>query len=310
MSMTLKNKFYQAKKNFFKYAILPTLAITASCSLTKEFIEDDLYYSPKDDLQKTEIAYVNSLKNQGVEVDTLEIKSVQDLNYAIKNGADAISYWENYFTYSPYKSSLGWDFDGDGIVNAFDIHPYNYDFFDDINNNGISDALEFSYYFPTTLDFIYLDLYWNYHSWNNGQTQIYYFDYDKDWIESFSRRQRSLTTRVFDQPNTRIRRSGKIGSRIVREDRTHPKIKTTNRQRYERPRTQERTNTTINYNPKTNTKTQNTRTIRRISTHSNRQQNTTTRSSNSTVRSSSSNSKSSGSSNSKSSSSNRNGRRR
>ena len=315
-----KNIFYQTKKNLFKYAILPILGIMASCSLSKEFAEDDLYYSSKDDIQKTEIAYLDSLKNQGVKVDTLEIETIQDLNYAVRSGADATIYWRNYFDYSPYSSSLGWDFDGDGIVNAFDLHPYSYDLFDDINNNGISDALEFGYFFPTTLDFVYLDLYYNYPSWRYNyynysywdypwhKANNYYFDYYRDYTKPFQRRQRTLATRVGTQTETGVKKSERSNTiRITNQEETTKRI----RSEYIRPNTnynsriksttKERTNT--NYNPRTNIRTQNTLTTRNTYTNSNRSQNTSTRSSGSTVRSSSGSSNSSGSSTRSSSSS-------
>jgi hypothetical protein len=312
----LKNTFYQAKKNFFKYLALPALAIMASCSLSKDFVEDDIYYSPKDKISKTEIAYLDTLKNQNIEADTLEIKTLQDLNYAVRNGADATFYWKNYFMYSPYSSSLGWDFDGDGIVNAFDIHPWSYDLFDDINNNRISDALEFNYPL-TTLDFIYWDLYYNYPSWNYpwkyNYNYNYNFHYEKDWMKPFpQRRQRTLSTMVSTQTqnrqNTGVKRSDELN-----EVRKRTEERTSNREQYLHPRNQERTNT--NYNPKTNHQTRNTY-ISKTNTRSNTQtrtttrQNTTTSSSGTTVRSSSENSNSSGSSRSFSSSnSKRSGRR-
>ena len=330
----IKNRFYQAKKSLFKYAILPTLAIISSCALNKEFADDDLYYSPKDDVPKIETVYLNTLEKE-VEADTLEIEDIWDLNYAVRSGADASLYWENYFIYSPYRSSLGWDSDGDGMVNAFDPQPYIYNFLGDANNNGIWDELEFSPYFSTNLSFIYWDLQWNYHRgysywgspwnnhygnyysyrypWHHDHTHIYYFDYDNDLIKpNYGRRQRTLTTRVKtqsrNQENTGGRRSNEINPRNQENTstRTRP-INTTTRSKYERPTsTRERPNT--NYSPRNKPTTRETRNTyypktqktRSTYTNSNRSRSTTTRSS--TVRSSSGSSGSSRSSGSSGSS--------
>jgi hypothetical protein len=344
-----KNLFYQFKKNLFNYAVLPTLAIISSCSLNKEFVEDDLYYSPKDDKPRTEISYLDSIKGE-IPVDTIKIESINDLNYAVRNGADANLYWENYFIYSPYSSSLGWDWDGDGIVNAFDLNPWRYDFFDDINNNGISDELEFGSYFFTNLDFIYWDLYYNYPLWrrgfyydsywnslhggNNGSS--YYFPNSGGERVNYPVRRRALSTLINEEKEENIRRDV-INSREnnINENqrqRTTRYIRPTQRnegenyvpernlingnKRYERPNTRERTN--INYDPQTRS-TRQTRNIyspntRTHSIPTTTKESTRTRSSGITVGSGSSSgsSHSSGttSSSSKSSNSSRRGRRR
>ncbi len=302
-----KNIFYKAKKNFFKYLALPALAVLASCSLNKEFAEDDLYYSPKDDKPRTEISYLDSIKEQ-VPTDTIEIETIQDLNYAVRNGADANLYWENYFMYSPYSSSGGWDWDGDGIVNAFDLNPWRYDFFDDTNNNGVSDKLEFGYYFSTNLDFIYWDLYWNNHwhnnwryttwnypswrqPWNPNKVNIWYFENEKESRKSLPYRRRTLSTVVSNQneirQNTRIIRNDERNSNIIRKQRTNSRNET---KRYERPNTRERSNN--DYRPQTrstrqtrNTYVPNTRTR---STPTTTRESTRTRSSGTTVGSGSS----------------------
>src|SRR6056297_15813 len=260
-----KNIFYQAKKNFFKYVALPTLAILSSCSINKEFAEDDIYYSPKDEFSKIEVVSSDSLEKK-IPRDTLEIKSLKDLNYMVDQGADATLYWENYFNYSPYRSSLGGDFDGDGIVNAFDIHPWSYDVFDDVNNNGISDELEFGPYFFSSLDFIYWDLYYNYPSWRRNfnyyywdspywrnhwgnDLNFYYLNYDKDEEINHSVRRRSLSTIAHEQENT-SRRERVLSREIINGDFDN-KNPTTRLERYERPT---RRNEIQNYVPERNSR--------------------------------------------------------
>lgn len=326
-----ENIFYQAKKGFFKYAILPLLAITTSCSLNKEFVDDDLYYSPKDNFPKTETAIEDSLRKK-IPVDTLEIKTINDLNYAVSQGGDANLYWSNYFNYSPYSSSLGWDYDGDGIVNAFDLQPYIPNFSDDINNNGISDNLEFGPYFYSNLDFIYWDLYYNYPSWRRnfyydfywnspyfGTNINYYFEYpEKQNRENYPVRRRGLSTLVKEEKEENIRRNvpdsrEKIVRDYVRENSQRRSV------RYARPTERnerenyvpERNSREIernSYSPRRNSSTRQTNT--RNSSVRQRSNSNIRRSINSSTKSSGSSTKSSGTRSSKSSNSSRSGRRR
>jgi hypothetical protein len=225
----------------------------ASCSLNKGFVEDDIYYFPKKDFIKTEIVAEDSIQNK-YKSDTLEIETVQDLNYAVSQGANASLYWENYFMYSPYSSSLGWDYDGDGIMNAFDLHPYSYDLFDDINNNGISDALEFGYPFLTNLDFIYWDLYYMYPAWrcpvNYNYTNIYYFNYDKNRKNPSQRRHRTLEKKIYNQSNTGVKKRNTIAPLNQSKERISSKKIFPTRRRYESSPPKKRINT--KYVPKTN----------------------------------------------------------
>jgi hypothetical protein len=281
-----------------------------------------------------EIAKEDSLRKK-IPVDTLEIKTVNDLNYVVSQGGDATLYWKNYFNYSPYSSSLGWDYDLDGIVNAFDLQPYIPNFFDDINNNGISDNLEFGPYFFTNLDFIYWDLYYNYPPWrrnfysnyywnspywNNNINFYYSTEREKEKI-NYPVRRRGLSTLVKEEKEENTRRRVSDSRKKITEDyvRETPQRRST---RYIRPTERNERENYVpernprkiernSYSPRTNSST---RQINTRNSSTRQRSNTNVRgSTNSSTRSSGSSTKSSrtrSSNTSKNSNSSRSGRRR
>ncbi|MBU0667227.1 MAG: hypothetical protein ABIC91_02995 [Nanoarchaeota archaeon] len=67
----------------------------------------------------------------------------------------------------PYKVRPAWDFDMDGIPNAWDVDPYHYGPWTDINNNHIWD-----WYDP-----MFQNLYWQHWGLNNDIWIGWYYDY-------------------------------------------------------------------------------------------------------------------------------------
>lgn len=105
-----------------KGLLLLTVPALVGCSTTNYFgreFQDDVYYNPK------EIVIYEDVKSRS-DLDRLDKKTTYD-------------FWRWKFVHSPYSSSLGWDSDGDGIINADDPWPYEWGPFVDMNGNGLVD---------------------------------------------------------------------------------------------------------------------------------------------------------------------------
>lgn len=69
-----------------------------------------------------------------------KVKNMDDLTFL--TDLEMMTYWNIKFRNSVYSSHLGFDSDGDGIINADDIWRYRYGPFVDSNGNGIVDMFD------------------------------------------------------------------------------------------------------------------------------------------------------------------------
>jgi len=169
--------------------------------------------------------------------------------------------WNHYPGWSNWSPT--WDSDGDGVPNYRDPHPYRYDFYVDVNHNGIDDRWDinfdgaYGYYWINFYDtnqwwhmhdHVYVSGGWGYYhsrpyiynDWQKNKKSYYYFDKDKRDLLDYEKNKNKRDWNKRPSNVTNPYKDSKPQDRIILRDRSPNLEKRT----IDIPMTRERTRTT------------------------------------------------------------------